>query len=34
MPFYPKQNLFLVENHQQKRGSQLELMDENGEGLQ
>jgi hypothetical protein len=32
MSFYPKQNLSLDENHRQKGGNQLQLIDENGKG--
>jgi hypothetical protein len=34
MHLYPKQNPFLDENHQQKGGSQLQPMDEDGKGPQ
>ncbi len=32
MPLYPKQDLFLDENHLQKGGSQFHLMDEDDKG--
>jgi hypothetical protein len=34
MPFLPKQKLSLDENHSQKGGSQLQLIDEDGKGPQ